>query len=462
MMTEKPKDQRFNDEGQKAAHPASLDAYATSKQAKKLAADLAQRILGAKQASDPKARNKRGQSLADLERSVAAFMFELLKAQSRKQSLGWFGASFASASGSGEHVSYRARKRVRDGLNSLGLIEVDTGSQHLTRIAPGKSSPYVRPGRVTRMRALPQLIDMLNEAGLSEDNYENHFIEDLPKKTIYLKARKVKNGNRNQVGKPMSVLDTPHVRGLEKEVQTINKFLNGFSIEVADFRGYKRRFNEGNAEDFSWNKGGRLYAPFQQLSSEVRKKITIDGESTAELDVAASYLTILHGMHGAPYDINREAYGVDEKLRPVVKAFINQSLGSPTLMTRWSKAWEQKFLEAYGFSLSEKYKPKDIRKQVISLHPFLAEWGNLNTTWADLMFRESEAMIFAIKKLMHDHAAPSLVVHDALRVRESDLSVAQAAIVAGYKLHCGLAPKVRVKANDEVGAKDLKEEPEYD
>jgi hypothetical protein len=463
MMTEPPKDHRFSDEGQKAAHPASLDAYPSSDQAKKVVAELTQLIISEKKAVNPKARNKRGKSLAEFQRSVGAFVFEVLKAQSRKQSLGWFGLSLASGAGTNEHVPYRPRKRIADGLTALGLIELDPGRQHLLRIAPGKSKPYVRPGRNTRIRARLKLLEILDGHGLTAKNYEDHFIEDLPKRTIYLKARKVKNGSRDQVGKPMPVVYTPHVRGLESDVQAINRFLNRFVLEGATFRGYKRRFNEGNAEDFNWNKGGRLYAPFQQLRSEVRKKFKIDGEPTTELDVSASYLAVLHGIHNAPFDADRDAYASEVfKNRDVIKAFINQSLGSPKLMTRWSKAWNQKFAEKYGYELTGKYKPKEVRKEVISRHPVLAEWGHLKTTWADLMFIESEAMIHAIKALMNDHEAPSYVVHDSLIVRERDLEAARTAIEAGYKAKCGLVPMVRVKASSEAGAKDLQEETDYD
>lgn len=461
-MTEPPKDHRFSDEGQKAAHPASLDAYPSSEQSQKAVAELAELIIHGRQKANPKARSKRGEALTDFQRSVGAFIFEALKAESRSQSLGWFGVSLAAGSGSGEHVSYRSRKRVSDGLKALGLIELDAGRQHLSRIEPGKSKPYVRPGRTTRIRARSKLLEMLQEHGLTKDNYEDHFIEDLPKRTIYLKARKVKNGSRDQVGKPMSVVYTPHVRALEHEVHAINRFLIRFSLGGAPFRGYKRRFNEGNAEDFNWNKGGRLYAPFQQLPSELRKKFKVDGEPTAELDVSASYLTVLHGLYGVEFNTKQDAYGSDFYPRDVIKAYINQSLGSPKLATRWSKAWNEKFYEKHGYELTDRYKPKKVGEEVIALHPLLARWGYLKTSWADLMYIESEAMLHAIKALMNDYEAPSYVVHDSLIVRERDLEVAKAAIEAGYLAKCGLVPRVRVKASHEVGAKDLQGEPEYD
>lgn len=456
-------DIRFRDQGQQRAHPASLDAYASSDLAKKVIAELAALILASRLKANAKARSKRGKSLADFERAIGAFVFEVLKAQSRKQSLGWFGLSLAAGAGTGEHISYRARKRVADGLNALGLIEVDPGKKFVSKNLFGDGPLMVRPGRTTRIKAYPILLEMLEERGLTVDNYKDHFIEDLPKRTIYLKARKIKNGSRNQVGKPMAVEQTDHVKRLENEVQAINRFVTSFALKGADFRGYKRRFNEGNAEDFNWNKGGRLYAEFQQLPAAVRKKFTIDGEGTAELDVAASYLTILHGIHGVPFDTAREAYGSDPERKHAIKAFINQSLGSPKLMTRWSKAWDEKFLESYGYRLIDRFRPKDVRELALALHPFLAQWGTLKTTWADLMFLESEAMIYAIKALMNEHEAPSYVVHDSLIVRERDLEIAKAAIEAGYKAKCGLTPKVRVKAAAEVDAKDLREEEaEYD
>lgn len=204
-MSESPKDRRFRDAGQQAAHAASLNAYACSEQAKQAAAELAQVIIAERQKSDPKARSKRGKSLSEFERSVAAFLYELLKGHSRKPAMGWVGVALAAGSGTGEHVSDRDRRAIRRGLESLELLEVDPGDQYVTRSAFGSPKPDVRPGRVTRIKALPSLIDWLNEKRLTAENFEEHFIEDLPKRTIYLKAKKVKNGSRNQVGKALSV-----------------------------------------------------------------------------------------------------------------------------------------------------------------------------------------------------------------------------------------------------------------
>ena len=58
--------------------------------------------------------------------------------------------------------------------------------------------------------------------------------------------------------------------------------------------------------DFQWS--GRLYGvgedSYQTIKKTKRQKMTIGGEKVVEIDINASYLTILHGIAGrekAPY-----------------------------------------------------------------------------------------------------------------------------------------------------------------
>jgi hypothetical protein len=452
-MIENSKDLRFKDLGQQYAHPASLDATAISPEAQHTVSKLTKQIIDSDLQAGRRQRSMRGDHLLKFERAVGAFLFELLKGASTSKTFGWFGVSLAAGSGSGHHVSDRHRRDIVNSLKAMDLIEVDPGSQFVTN--NGEFGLSVRPGRNTRIKGSHHFFRLMAKAGINPGNFESHFLEALPKRTIYLKAEKVRSGGREEAGKQLPVVTDPHVEALEVEVQAINQFLAEFSLQEAQFRGYKRLFNQGDLPSFNWNKGGRLYADFQKLSAIDRHKITIDGSPTVELDVSSSYLTILHGIHDTPFDTGLDAYRSTRFERDVIKAYINQSLGSPKLATRWSKQWDEKFLEKHGHPLRGYIKPAVVREEVTATHPLLKDWGKLETTWADLMFIESEAMIYAIKALMHDHAAPSLVVHDSLIVREKDLEVARKAIQEGYKLRCGLVPKVRVKELNEVELKSL-------
>jgi hypothetical protein len=79
---------------------------------------------------------------------------------------------------------------------------------------------------------------------------------------------------------------TPHTERLEANVRELNSFLDAFKYEGGRHHGYTRIFNRGDAEDFDWNKGGRLYGQgektYQQLPEEKRLEMTINGEPVAE------------------------------------------------------------------------------------------------------------------------------------------------------------------------------------
>lgn len=452
MTRPSSKDRRFRDTGQQAAHNAALNALPISTEARSASAELAKLIIEKDLKDGRRQRQKRGAKLVEFEQAVGAFLFELLKGASSSEALGWVGVSLAAGAGSGQRVGDRHRKTIVDGLKALAIIEVDPGKQFVTNNGFGGAEVTVRPGRTTRIVGTGDFFRFTNSYGLNPGNFQEHFLEVLPKRTIYLKAHKASAGGKGRTGRNLSIKHSAEVEALEQEVQSINNFLLQFALEGGVFKGYKRRFNEGDLPEFNWNKGGRLYADYQKLPAIERQLFKIDGSPTVELDVSASYLTILHGIHKAKFDTSLDAYRSDVFPRDVVKAYINQSLGSPKLATRWSPEWDGKFMEKAGFKLTGTFKPSKVREDVTTTHPLLKDWGKLETSWADLMFVESEAMLAAIKELMVSHEAPSFVVHDSLIVRERDLELARKAIERGYKAKCGLVPRIKVK---ELSAVDL-------
>ena len=82
--------------------------------------------------------------------------------------------------------------------------------------------------------------------------------------------------------------------------------------------------------------GGRYYAPHVTLSEADRARITIDEESTVEVDVKASTLTVLLGVTGhgnAPTD----PYAVDGLPRAAVKQWTIQTLGQGAPAGAWGR-----------------------------------------------------------------------------------------------------------------------------
>ncbi|HEX3524957.1 MAG TPA: hypothetical protein VHT52_23085, partial [Stellaceae bacterium] len=59
-------------------------------------------------------------------------------------------------------------------------------------------------------------------------------------------------------GKIMEIDPSPHTELLEQDVRELNTFLGRFDLRGGVHSGFVRIFNQGDDEEFDWNKGGRL------------------------------------------------------------------------------------------------------------------------------------------------------------------------------------------------------------
>ena len=62
--------------------------------------------------------------------------------------------------------------------------------------------------------------------------------------------------------------------------------------------------------------------------------MTIGGEEVVEIDINASYLTILHGMAGYPLPNRDDLYAIGGYNRTIVKAWITATIGHHGFHTR--------------------------------------------------------------------------------------------------------------------------------
>ena len=454
-------DVRFDDEFQREAHKAELRARAITQTSQKAIADLSAEIIEALIATGKAKNRKRNEKLAEFELAVSGFIYDLLKGVANTAARGWVSVEFSAISGSRENTGYRYRRAIREAMKHLGWLQVSPGKQFATKHPFGGTKPAIKPGRTTRVRATDALLVKLYCFEIDEKNYREHFFVELPKWTIKLRAKSKRYGKNKVRGRDMAVSrEDEKVIALDKDVQEINNYLIKQEIDKAPFSGYIRQFNNGDVDGFSWNKGGRLYAAFQQLKSNERKAIRINNQPVVEIDVSASYLTILHGLLKEPFDATRDAYQLEKIDREPVKAFISQVFGLGGLPKRWSPTWDDKFLTAYGYKLSKRYKLAKVRDIVVAHYPILTRLEGLGLDWSDLMFAESEAMLTAMLVLMRHHETPSLLVHDSLIVPESGRQFAMEAIEMSYKARCGIRPRLKIKSDGDSDFKDLElEEP---
>ena len=214
----------------------------------------------------------------------------------------------------------------------------------------------------------------------------------------------------------MSYEKTEHTRKLEERVRKFDEFISNHKIDGGMHLGFHRIFNEGDVPGFDWNRGGRLYSvgesSYQLLDKQTRLRMTIDDEAVAELDIRASYLTILYGLCGRSGELPADPYAIPDLPREVVKKWLVATLGRNQHIKRWPTDLIADYEEETGENL-RKYPVRIVRERVLEQLPLLRQWGELEVGWGTLMYIESEAIIRTMEELM-DEGIVSLPVHDSL------------------------------------------------
>src|SRR6476620_3853770 len=138
------------------------------------------------------------------------------------------------------------------------------------------------------------MLKLAKQCGEDTDKAEQHFIKGPPKDVVVVRGASVYDGYKKIKGKVLKVDVPSHLRD---EVQELNAFLDGFTLGHGTHRGFFRGYNNGDRPGFNFDRGGRFYSAgeesYQNLPSVERLKLTIHGEAVAEVDVRASFITIL-------------------------------------------------------------------------------------------------------------------------------------------------------------------------
>jgi hypothetical protein len=347
----------------------------------------------------------------------------------------------------GEAVSYRHFKRLLDSLVDSNLIKLKKGFQPRTKLddSDGGGSIASRSW-APRFRANKTLLRLAELHGVQASDAAQHFIKELPKEPLQVRARSMREGGRKERGpliKWRKVFNAKlRQRGeeLEAEIRELNEFLDKVDSRGGVHRGYVRVFNNGDDKAFSWGAGGRLYSgddSYQHVQRSERLRITLNGEPVCEIDIRASYVTIYHALHRSELDLANDPYvlpGLGKDARAAVKAWFVTTFGSPKHLIRWPKETKKNYREETGRDLSE-YPIKKIREAVFKVFPLMCAWGTEQAfcNWSFLMFLESRAMVSAMLDLMRNHSVPSLTEFDSLIVPASKRALGEKVLSRCYR-----------------------------
>ncbi len=107
---------------------------------------------------------------------------------------------------------------------------------------------------------------------------------------------------------------------------------------------------------------------YQQLPRPERLKITIDGEPVCEIDIRASYLTILHARYKVPFKVSKghDPYAIEGLPRAVVKAWCAIFLGRKKALARWPVDTIEKYAEENNGADLKAYRVKVVGEKGLS------------------------------------------------------------------------------------------------
>jgi hypothetical protein len=416
----------------------ALHSRPVSVEAQALVEEVTARIESWEQGAGTRRYQRRGEKRAQFRRAIGLVLGDLALAAD-KDADRWTYRPLARGEFTNAPVSFRQFSSVLKGLTAARLVEVLLGYYDRT---PG----FVR-GKSTRLRASDSLIVLLREHGIGPTRTTDHFLTGLPLHPLVLKSSSTRKGHLKESGRRIGFEHTDHTRRLEGDIRELNDFIDSHEILGGTHRGYQRIFNCGDRKDYSWNKGGRLYSQgedsYQRRKKAQRPEMTIDGETVVEIDIRASYLTILHARCGVPLDASRDTYAVDGLPRDVVKAWVTMTLGHDKFHTRWPKEKVEDFAKE-GVDLRDDFPLKLVQPLVLQALPILADWPDKEIDCFDLMYLESEAVVNTMLRLKREHGVVCLSVHDSIIVPRSHLDLAKGTLVHEYERVVGVKPAVKV------------------
>jgi len=172
-------------------------------------------------------------------------------------------------------LTYRRTISGVDGLDAGGYID------HF------KQSPGAR-GKQSSMMANPSLVaEMRRILALHPE-----LPLELPRSCISLRAAD---------GSPLSLPDNRETHRMNRKVASINEGL--VSVDVREPRGSRLGTPVTRIFNHDLSRGGRLYGhgvSWQNVTKDLRKRLTIDGQTLVELDYSTLHPALLYAEAGAP------------------------------------------------------------------------------------------------------------------------------------------------------------------
>lgn len=181
---------------------------------------------------------------------------------------------------------------LTDGI--IGIADMLAKHGYTKRHGGTNNGQNIKGNRASRIQATPKLVKLFE--GIEPDRPIGELVRlrDADKNDIPRKKWK------------LSPEDKEKIRDFRYEIERINN-LNGQGLWRYEVNGIEYRFDSRLVRIFNetFERGGRFYGGFQSFPKEQRKTITVNSDSTIELDYGGLHVRLLYDL------IGNESYPLD-------------------------------------------------------------------------------------------------------------------------------------------------------
>jgi hypothetical protein len=340
---------------------------------------------------------------------------------------------------------------VIDTLAKLGYVE-----NHL-----GFRDRNSGVGFTSRVKAKKKLITLVVKHGVLISD----FTQLHDKQSIRLKSPKDENGTTTLI----DYKDTSETKELRQKVTRINETLDKYWIDIkitdeqykllqqrlveskdedkqpVDFnrKHLYRVFNNGDIANPKFNQGGRFYGGWwQQIPSEYRSRLRINGKKTVELDYSAMHFYMMYSEKGLatptsdPYTVD----GIDRKSAKVaLNIALNASSKSKALSAIKNNQWPEKTI----------VEVTAILDKLLSKHEAIAEYFYTGKG-IELQYKDSQIAESVMLNMWKLHGVVALPVHDSFIVPAASNNNLKQVMGTSFKEITGYAPKLDKTPQDQT------------
>ena len=287
-------------------------------------------------------------------------------------------------------------------------------------------------------RATPELVKLFEDVEFEFQHFdvirlrEDPPVEEGKPKSTFKKGKgwtKVKKRSRL-----IGYAETDDTRHMRIEIEKINAHLQNVKLTLPavfgmDFDDRKRlgRFVQFDDKCLlvsslriyrsfcrgSFNRGGRAYGWWQQLSKELRSQILLDGEAVVEPDFSQLHATMLYALRELP--VPGDAYIIPGYGRDTIKIAFNVIINART--TQAAIGAVQKELKNASLQHDKRYASQIVRA-VKDAHPEIKE--DFGSDKGVMLMRKDSDIIVRAMLVLVDEKIPFLPVHDSIVCRRND------------------------------------------